>query len=224
MAGVVVLAGLFPAGSVVNLVRVEDERVLRAEGGDQVDARVVDAAGNVGFDGLVIGDRFFACGYSQGRPLEVRCIAQDADAPSGAQAPVGPAPEVVGVQNVPLEDRPQAVPVGLEVGVPEGAASPVALVPVEVTSSTVPVATEAMEAGPIVPAALSDVVESPIAPAGPVVEPEGAPGVVGEASPENTERDMLDAQAAGLGIAEPSGLSLAELRQSIIEKNATPVA
>jgi hypothetical protein len=106
MDGVVVVAGQFPAGSVVRLVRVADERVLRAEGGEEVDVRIVDAAGNVGFDqGIAVGDRFFAVGYAGGVPLEVRCTGQDADEVGATrlQPPIQPVQGTIGTQSAPQQ-------------------------------------------------------------------------------------------------------------------------
>lgn len=71
--GQVTLRGRFPSGSVVKLVKVKHEGVLRAAGGKEI------ATGTVGDDGSVtfgkdveVGGRYFVTGYVDGFPLEVR--------------------------------------------------------------------------------------------------------------------------------------------------------
>lgn len=209
MAGVVTLAGLFPAGSVVDLVAVEDERVLRAEGGELAGRRVVDAAGNVGFAGLRIGNRFIATGYRDGRPLEVRCTAVDEAAPSAeiAQPPVGNAPVIVGTQNQTVTDPPPAAPVGLGVGVPEAQGVAPSQEPEQPAAVALPPQGNTVEA-PGVPPGTSD---APTSGPAPSVEVASA-------------RDRLVAQGRSLDVANAENLTAEELRQSIVEKNATPVA
>lgn len=78
----VVLHGRFSPGTVVRLVAVRDERVLRPGAGDrEVDHKIVDADGRVEFStGIVVGGRYFVCGIQQGVPLEVRATGRlDAD-------------------------------------------------------------------------------------------------------------------------------------------------
>lgn len=199
MAGVVTVAGLFPAGSVVDLVQVAGEHVLRAEGSPVVGRRVVDAQGLVGFDGLETGARFLLRGYAEGRPLEVRLVAVDGAAPDAeiAQPPIGQLPVVVGTQNEVVTDPPPAVPPGLPVGVPVASMAPASPVSVEVTSSTVPVTLETTSTSAV-----------------PVVTP----------TPEYLKPHLLYQQAVGLGVVNAESLTVDELRQSITEKNATPVA
>lgn len=130
MSGVVVVAGVFPPGSVVTLIQVPDETVLRPEGHDTVGTRLVDEFGNVGFDGLTIGDRFFARGYVNGNYTLVRCRAVDADAPDSEliQPPIGPSPQNVGTQEARVVDPAPEAPAGLETGVPEAAAGALSIV------------------------------------------------------------------------------------------------
>lgn len=120
--GVVVVAGRFPSGSVVELWQVADERELRAEAGTRVGMRIVDENGLVGFDGLEVGARFFACGYINGSPEEVRCTAQPADGSSSvlAQPPVQATSQTFSNGDPVKADVPEAPP-GVEVGVAVGA-------------------------------------------------------------------------------------------------------
>jgi hypothetical protein len=72
-SGQVTLAGRFPKGTDVRLVKVRDETVLRSEGGETIDTQTVDDDGRVQFKkGVEVGARYFIVGYVDGVPLEVR--------------------------------------------------------------------------------------------------------------------------------------------------------
>lgn len=288
MSGVVICNGKFPAGSVVRLVRVVDERVLRAEGGDEVDVRVVAADGSLGFDqGIEVGGRFFAVGYALGAPLEVRCVGEDADAvdPSALQAPVQREEGAVGTSNTPaVKSAPLPSAADLGVGLAPGAAAavgqvaPVASKGDEASLGPVPTTQEVVtgdmlfvdveeggeidadvwESTGLVTAPTIDAdgttsgggvalyryvgtgammlpldgweryIGPPVPPAAevdpsvnPVPVEGGEPEAVlteGEAFPKVLE------QAVILGVTGAASMTLVELRQSIIDKNATPVA
>ena len=89
--GSVRLSGRFRPGTQVRLVKVRDESVLRAEGGEEVGTATVDKDGVVEFSsGVEAGARYFACGYTDGSYLEVRLRGRDnADDSVNEQAPVG---------------------------------------------------------------------------------------------------------------------------------------
>lgn len=89
----VTLRGRFSPGSQVRLVRVDDERALRAEGGEDVGSKKVDADGVVKFtSGVEVGARYFIVGQVDGSPLEVRARGRAAgdEAEVLEQAPVAP--------------------------------------------------------------------------------------------------------------------------------------
>jgi hypothetical protein len=89
--GQITLRGRFPDGAHVRLVEVRDETVLRSEGGKLVaTGKVRD--GEVKFkDGVKAGARYFAVGYVNGQPLEVRVRGNTvSDDTALAQPPVGP--------------------------------------------------------------------------------------------------------------------------------------
>lgn len=91
--GQVTLRGRFRAGSLVRLVRVAGEHVLRPEGGDEIAEATVDAAGCVQFTkGVEAGARYFVVGQLDGTPLEVRCRGNVPEEENSvlAQAPVQP--------------------------------------------------------------------------------------------------------------------------------------
>jgi hypothetical protein len=97
MAGQVTLRGRFSAGTVVRLVRVAHEGVLRAEGGEEVDVQTAEKDENgvasVSFkSGVDEGARYIATGISDGRPLDVRVRGRSADDPSEIleQPPIQP--------------------------------------------------------------------------------------------------------------------------------------
>lgn len=118
---VVVVAGVFTPGSVVRLFAVADESVLRVEGKDAVASRIVDGAGNVGFDGLEVGGRYFVEGYVAGSYTLVRVRGVDAAAPDSElqQAPIRAVPQPVGTQEAKIVDPAPAVPdESLETGIP----------------------------------------------------------------------------------------------------------
>lgn len=98
-SGQVTLRGRFRAGTVVSLVQVAGEHVLRSEGGKEVDRKKVDDDGCVQFTGLDIDGRYFAEGLADGHPLSVRLRARAADDDAGllAQAPIGYERSRVGV-------------------------------------------------------------------------------------------------------------------------------
>lgn len=127
MSGIALVAGIFQPKSVVGIYDVPDETVLRAEPYQLVENRVVDDAGNVGFDGLEVGGRYFVQGYVEGRPVSVRVTALDSEAPEAeplGQPPISPTPQNVGTQEElqPGPD-PHPAPEDLEVGVPEAVAA-----------------------------------------------------------------------------------------------------
>jgi hypothetical protein len=142
--GVVVVAGIFPPGSVVVLTKMEGDYVLRPEGGEEVARRLVDDNGNVGFDSLEVGERYFASGYVGGYPVDVRCHGVDAEAPDHelAQAPVQPETPKIGTQEAVVPPVPPEAPdEALEVGV--AAAAEAALPPPPPPPEPAPAAGEA---------------------------------------------------------------------------------
>lgn len=92
--GQVTLRGRFRAGSVVKLVKVADERVLRAEGGTVAVAEAtVDEDGLVRFtEGVEVGARYLIVGQVDGEPVQVRARgnAVGDDNSVLAQAPIQP--------------------------------------------------------------------------------------------------------------------------------------
>lgn len=90
--GVVTLRGRFKPGARVRLVQVKDETVLRAEGGNELEARTVDEHGCVQFEGVKVGGYFFLAGQIDGEPVEVRARGKepDEDNPVLTHAPVRP--------------------------------------------------------------------------------------------------------------------------------------
>lgn len=125
--GVVVVAGIFPVGSVVTLTKVPAD-AQRSEGGEEVGRRIVDTDGNVGWDALEIGGQYLVDGYVEGFPVTVRTKATDVSEPSNelSQAPSQPVPQMIGSQEDPPADplpEPPATPEGadpLPEGVPDG--------------------------------------------------------------------------------------------------------
>ena len=231
--GVVVVAGVFPAGSVVGLFHVGSERVLRPEPHQLVEERVVDERGNVGFDGLEVGGRYFAAGYVNGVYELVRLVGQDAAAPAATelqQPPAGPTPQPVGTQER-VEPAPvPAVPAGLAVGVPAAAdpANPI-------VEAAAPEAGDVLGAstgenpsgeGSLVESTAAEAAPAALAVAGQPAEP--ATGV--EAVPAETSGgsslawNELVAQATGLGVPAAGSLDEDALRGRIVERGGTPVA
>jgi hypothetical protein len=119
--GKVRLAGRFPKGTPVNLVRVSDESVLRSEGGEIVTSKEVGDDGVVEFPAEV-GARYFVVGYVNGTPLEVRARGNESDAPAITltQPPIGPdrvrlsdgswadeEPQRIAKDDLPLEAAPE---------------------------------------------------------------------------------------------------------------------
>jgi hypothetical protein len=89
----VVLRGRFPKGTVVALVKVEHEGILRSEGGELVDTKKVDDEGVVTFASKVEeGSRYFIRGYVRGELVEVRATGRSESDQSSvlSQAPVQP--------------------------------------------------------------------------------------------------------------------------------------
>lgn len=167
MSGIVVVAGVFQPGSVVTLWAVPDERVLRPEGHDEIGKRIVDDAGNVGWDELAIGGRFLVTGYVNGLYVIVRARAVDGQAPDTEllQAPVQPTPQTVGTQESKLPPEPPAPPENAEqlpVGLPDGVKS-------NVLGEAAPGAAQAPPSEPE---------PAPLPPASPAAEP--APAEAGE--------------------------------------------
>jgi hypothetical protein len=83
------LAGRFPPGSVVRLVKVASEATLRSEGGEEVDTQTVGDDGVVTFSkGVDVGGRYLAVGLVGGTPLEVRLRGNVGEDAVNGQAPV----------------------------------------------------------------------------------------------------------------------------------------
>lgn len=134
--GQVTLNGRFAPGARVRLVRVAGEHVLRSQGGEDVGLEVVADDGSLTFKGLEVGDRFFAVGVIQGRPVEVRLTAREAKDDVGllSQNPVRPEPtpaprHVVDPKSEPFGTRLAQEQVGDSVpqrsATPHGTAHPV---------------------------------------------------------------------------------------------------
>lgn len=90
---IVTLRGRFQPGARVKLWQVKDESVLRAEGGELIDEKVVDEDGCVQFSkGVKVGGRYLIVGQREGEPLEVRVRgnAPDDDNSLLTHAPVRP--------------------------------------------------------------------------------------------------------------------------------------
>lgn len=88
----VTLRGRFRPGTVVALVEVADERVLRSEGGRHIDRKKVDENGEVRFTNRVKENgRYFIVGLIDGTPVEVRARGRTGDENAGVleQPPVG---------------------------------------------------------------------------------------------------------------------------------------
>jgi hypothetical protein len=127
--GIVVIAGQFEARSIAKCYHLPNEGTLRAEGGTLVGEREVDDNELVGFDGLIVGDKYIVACYSRGRYEEVRCAAVDPEAGlTLIQQPIQPSPNTLGTQGTHVIDSPAAESEGaseLEEGLPEGVTSPV---------------------------------------------------------------------------------------------------
>jgi hypothetical protein len=83
------LAGRFPPGAVVRLVKVASEATLRSEGGEEVDTQTVGDDGVVTFSkGVDVGGRYLAVGLVGGAPLEVRLRGNVGEDAVNGQAPV----------------------------------------------------------------------------------------------------------------------------------------
>lgn len=106
--GLVLVCGQFDPLAVVELVE-RREGELRSEGDREVlNRRTVDEDGLVGFAGLEVGSTFFVKGYSGGRFLEVRAVAQDpAVSVTNFQVPPPPPTLTVGVAGTAVAvDKP----------------------------------------------------------------------------------------------------------------------
>lgn len=118
--GKTTVRGRFPKGTAVRLVKVPDVGTLRSEGGEEVDAKTVNDAGEVTFS-TEVGARYIATAYVNGQPLEVRVTGRESDDASEvlAQPPIGPdrvrlsdgtwadeAPERVSKDDLPMEAAP----------------------------------------------------------------------------------------------------------------------
>lgn len=89
----VVLRGRFKPGSIVRLVRVAHEGVLRSEGGEEVAVATVDDDGEVKFSrGVDEGARYLISGLIDGFPREIRARGRAKDDPDTVleQPPVQP--------------------------------------------------------------------------------------------------------------------------------------
>jgi hypothetical protein len=127
--GCVVVAGIFPTGTVCRCVKAAGPEVLRPEGGELMDTRTVDDAGFVGFVGLEVGSSYFVSAYVNGEPVDIRVKGRTVTDLNEflSQAPVDEVVPAVGVsetkvpvgtsvadaENAPPIDRPD-----LESGVP----------------------------------------------------------------------------------------------------------
>lgn len=129
--GRVRLAGRFPAGTDVTLVRVRDESVLRSQGGEAVGTATVKKDGTVEFsDGVDVGGRYFVTGYVDGEFREVRARGNAADGSATVleQPPVGPdrvrLTDGAWADEVPERERPpkavQVAPAPRQNQVPKG--------------------------------------------------------------------------------------------------------
>ena len=189
---VIVVCGIFEPGAVVDLVHVEGEHVLRAEGGETVGRRTADGEGNVGFDGLIADGYYFVTGYNRGRYEERRCVAREAgESQAFVQPPVQVTPQTIGTGEVPPAKAPgvevssPAVPSAtLGGGLPEGVESPVLEPP---AAPVDPAVEEAKVSAPVIVDGMTtttDIPTSGSAPADiPPVAPVDAPAPDAPASP-----------------------------------------
>jgi hypothetical protein len=85
-SGSATLRGRFQPGSEVRLVKVGGPHVLRPGPNDEtVDTQTVDDDGCVSFSkGVTVGDRYFAVGYINGQPAEVRLTGRTSDEDAGS--------------------------------------------------------------------------------------------------------------------------------------------
>jgi hypothetical protein len=76
--GAASLHGRFRPGTRVRLVKVDGPHVLRPGPGDEtVATEKVDDDGCLSFKGLEVGERYFAVGYIDGQPVEVRLTGRE---------------------------------------------------------------------------------------------------------------------------------------------------
>lgn len=138
--GCVVVAGIFPAGTVCRCVSVVGPEVQRPENGFLVGVRTVDDAGFVGFSGLEVGASYFVSGYTAEGPVDVRVKGHTltelneflSQAPVQAQTQavghleqsISTGASVAGAENPPpaVSDLPSGVPadVAAAAGLPTG--------------------------------------------------------------------------------------------------------
>ena len=86
----VALQTRFDPGAEVTLVKVRDERQLRAEGGEVIDRRRADQQGGMTFaSGVEAGARYIAVGVRDRHPLEVRARGEQGEA-AAPQPPLWP--------------------------------------------------------------------------------------------------------------------------------------
>lgn len=85
-AGRLKLRGRFTPGSSVRLVKVDGPHVLRPGPNDEtVDTQTVGEDGCVTFSkGVTVGERYFAVGYINGQPVEVRLTGRTQDDDEGS--------------------------------------------------------------------------------------------------------------------------------------------
>jgi hypothetical protein len=160
MAGVIVVSKVFPPGERVTLTHVADESVLRPEGGEKIEERVVDANGDVGFDGLEAGERYFVSGHIAGNPTDVRATAVElGEAPVLAQPSVTPEAATVGTQETKTTTAPPAAQPELASGLPAS-----------IPGASGSVGVEAPGEGPVVGGGHAVPVSAPAPPAAPAGE------------------------------------------------------
>lgn len=85
-SGSATLRGRYQPGSEVRLVKVDGPHVLRPGPNDEtVDTQTVDKDGVLTFSkGVEVGERYFAVGYVNGQPLEVRLTGRTKDDDAGS--------------------------------------------------------------------------------------------------------------------------------------------
>lgn len=95
--GLVLVCGQFDPWAVVELVERKPGEFRSESDREVLNRRTVDEDGMVGFSGLEVAGLYFVKGYSGGRYVEVRAVAQDpALAITGLQKPPPPPPMMIG--------------------------------------------------------------------------------------------------------------------------------
>lgn len=110
MSGVLVVPGVFTPGSTVEIHHARNDRTLRigAET-EKLGQRIVGEDGNVGWDDLQAGERYFVTGYVDGVYTQINARATDGAKPSTRQAPPSAVPLRVGTQGAEQDiPEPQA--------------------------------------------------------------------------------------------------------------------